>query len=131
MFGRLGSQFGRGGSASGSVEPRISLDGTSVSENAAVGIDVGILHVVGGIGTPVFTLDDDAGGKYVLDGDILEVADALSAGTDSITVSVTGITPQPPPVTFAITVAEAGVGGLTYWAPRFYAPRYFAQRYFG
>lgn len=95
-----------GGSQRG---PRITISGLTVSEDASVGDDIGTLSVVGATGTPSFTLEDDAGGLFALDGDVLEVAGALdyeTATSHQIEVSVSGMTPQPPNKVFTVTVTD-------------------------
>jgi hypothetical protein len=57
--------------------PVIVLSNRSIAEDAGVGDTVGTLSVTGGSGTYTFTLTGDAGGKFALDGDDVEVADAL------------------------------------------------------
>jgi hypothetical protein len=92
----------------------ISLSALQVTENSGVGTKVGTLTVVNATGTPTFTLDDDGGGKFVLDGDDVEVAAAIDYETTSsinITVSVAGTTPDPDARVFTIVVVDADEGG--------------------
>lgn len=87
----------------------IRLSGQTVAENASVGTVVGTLSVPYTTGTPTFTLEDDAGGLFVLDGAALEVASALdyeSATSHSIEVSVAGTTPDPANRIFTIYVTD-------------------------
>jgi hypothetical protein len=77
--------------------PSIVLSPATVFEGVAVGTVVGTLSVPGTTGTPSFVLVDSAGGKFVLDGDNVETAQALdfeTASTHIIQVSVTGVTPS-------------------------------------
>jgi hypothetical protein len=98
--------------------PQIILTGQSVLENAAVGTLVGTLSVGGAhTGTPVFTLEDSAGGKFALDvvnSALLEVAGALNyetATSHGIVVSVAGTTPDAPNRDFTITIGDVAEGG--------------------
>lgn len=87
----------------------ILLSASTVAEGAANGTLVGTLSVSGATGTPAFTLDDDAGGLFVLDGNDLEVAGTLdyeTASSQQVTVSVSGVTPSISPTTFTITVTD-------------------------
>jgi hypothetical protein len=89
----------------------IQLDATSISESAAIGAAVGVFSVTGATGTPVYSLVNDAGGKFALDGATLEVAAPLdyeSATSHGITVSVTGITPPTDNAVFTIDVIDVG-----------------------
>lgn len=84
------------GSAQGAAGPYILLSANNVPEDASIGDAVGTLSVVGATGTPTFTLEDDAGGLFVLDGAVLKVAGALdytAATSHQIIVSVSGVTP--------------------------------------
>lgn len=85
---------------------RISLDALTAALAASVGTRVGTLSVPYSTGSPAFTLDDDAGGLFVLDGADVEVASALTTGQHTITVSVEGTTPDPNPRDFVITVYD-------------------------
>lgn len=134
-LGKLGASFGSLGNVgfgSGITFPRITLSNLIVSETASIGDPVGDLGISGSFtGTPVFALDNDASGKYDLDGITVEVAAALANGTDVIVVSVSGIAPAINPQTFLITVTDVTSLGDTFWAPRFYTPHFFPIRFFG
>ena len=88
----------------------ILLSGSlTIAEDATVGDLVGTFSIGGNASgnwlDPItYTLTDDAGGKYAIDGDDLEVAAALSDGTDSITVEADNGTDAPITRTFSITV---------------------------
>ncbi len=102
-FGRLGLA---GGGSSGAT---ILLSGATVAEHSSNGTLVGTLSVSGATGTPSFTLDDDAGGRFVLDGNDLEVAGTLdyeAATSHLITVSVSGVTPAISPTGFTISLTD-------------------------
>lgn len=74
---------------------------------------VGLLSVSNGTGTYAFTLTDDAGGLFAIDGvddTRLEVAAALSVGSESITVSADNGVDTPITRAFLITVTAVGGG---------------------
>jgi hypothetical protein len=101
-------------------DPLVQFSPSALLDDAAVGDDVGTATISGVYtGTPAYALDDDAGGKYTIveASGLVEVAGALTAGTDSITISVTGITPAADARAFNITVTEAGgiAAGTLLW----------------
>lgn len=111
--GRLGAGFGWG-SGGGQSGPRISLSSSTIAEDASVGDLVGTLSVVNGSGSYTFTLTDDAGGLFALDGvddTLLEVAGALGVGSESITVEADNGVDDPISRAFLITVTAVGGGG--------------------
>ncbi len=130
-LGKLGKIGKLGGKSGGDVASRITISGTSVSESSPVGTLVGILGVASANGTPSFSLVDDAGGQFAIDGNRLEVADVLTGGIQQIVLAATGVSPLPPNRTVDITVTESGAAGVTFFPPRYFAPRYFPTRYFG
>ena len=75
-----------GGSSAPSITRGIQLSNATVSAGAAVGTTVGVLSVVGGTGTYTFTLTSNPGDLFAISGDDLNVAAALAAGSDAITV---------------------------------------------
>jgi hypothetical protein len=83
---------------------RILLSASIVAEDASVGDPVGTFSVSGGSGSYTFTLTDDAGGLFAIDGADLEVAGALTAGGESITVEADNGVDTPISRTFSITV---------------------------
>lgn len=86
---------------------RIGLSSSTIAEDASVGDLVGTLSVSRGSGSYTFTLTDDAGGLFALDGTddtLLEVAGALSAGSESITVEADNGVDDPISRAFLITV---------------------------
>jgi hypothetical protein len=95
---------------SGPPAPTIQLTGNTVAENASVGTTVGTLSVANpGTGSPVYTLTDSAGGKFSITGALLKVAGALDYETaifHSVTVHVTGMTPNPADRPFIILVTD-------------------------
>ena len=66
--------------------PGISLSSATVSAGAAIGTTVGTLSVNGGVGTYTFTLTSNPGGLFAISGSDLNVAAALTAGSDAITI---------------------------------------------
>ena len=87
----------------------IELSGATVPESAPIGTNIGVFSIANVTGTAMFTLEDDAGGKFKIVGDILQVAAPLDFETASshvITVSVTGVTPDPPSRSFVILVQD-------------------------
>lgn len=97
-------------SGAGTPLPVIVLTGDEIPEDAGVGDTVGTLTISGTYtGIPVFALDDDANGLFVLDGDDIEVAGALdyeTADEHTVTVSVSGIDPVIDPQDFVVTVTN-------------------------
>jgi hypothetical protein len=94
-------------------DPSIQFSPSAIEDDASVGDDVGTATVSGVYtGTPTWALDDDASGKYSINSStgLIEVAASLTAGTDSITISVSGLTPSPDPRSFNIPVTAAGSG---------------------
>lgn len=90
----------------------INLSASTIAEDASVGDLVGLLSVSNGSGTYAFTLTNDAGGLFALDGvddTRLEVASALSAGSESITVEADNGVDPVISRSFLITVTEAVV----------------------
>ncbi len=116
-FGRLGALgrgFGRLGGGGGISGPSIVLSSSTIAEDASVGDLVGTLAVSNGSGSYTFTLTDDAGGLFALDGTddaLLEVAGALSVGSESITVEADNGVDDPISRAFLITVTAVGGGG--------------------
>lgn len=86
-------------------QPVILLSDGFVAQAASVGAAVASLSVIHGSGTYTFSLTDDAGGLFAIDGTSLEVAGALSAGTESVTVEADNGVDDPVSRTFTITVA--------------------------
>jgi hypothetical protein len=66
--------------------PLIVLSSATVADTATVGATVGTLSVAGGSGTYTFTLTSNPGTLFAISGASLNVAAALSAGSDAITV---------------------------------------------
>lgn len=106
----LGNRFGKlgaGGGGSGHSGPTIVLSNNTISSTASIGTTVGTLSVVGGTGSYTFTLTSNPGSLYVISGSNLNVAAALTTGSDPITIKADngagGVITQP----FTIVVASA------------------------
>jgi hypothetical protein len=93
----------------GIVAPSIQFTASSLLDSASVGDDVGTATVPGTTGTASWSLTDDASGKYSINSStgLVEVADTLTAGTDSITIAVSGVTPSVANRSFSISVTSA------------------------
>jgi VCBS repeat-containing protein len=88
----------------------INLAGTHIlAEDFASGGVVGALTVTGATGTPTYSIDSDPDSKFAIDGTNLETADTLdyeTATSHVVTISVSGMTPQPLARLFTITVTN-------------------------
>jgi hypothetical protein len=82
-----------------------------ILDSATVGTAVGTASVAGVTGTPSYSLANSAGGKYAINSSTgaVTVAAALTSGTDSITIHVTGTTPAITDKAFSIVVAHVPV----------------------
>ena len=90
----------------------IQLSAATIAEDASVGDLVGTLSVSNGSGSYTFTLTDDGGGLFALDGvddTRLEVAAALSDGSVSITVEADNGVDTPISRAFLITITAVVV----------------------
>ena len=106
----------RNGGAFGFPAPRIVLSGNAIAENSPAGTPVGTLSAVNASGTPVFNLDNNAGNRFALDGNVNLQAGAVatdfeSATSHNITISVTGVSPPIAPAVFTILVTDVAEGG--------------------
>lgn len=92
----------------GPAAAAMTLSGLSTAENSTAGTLIGVLGTVGTTGTPVYALDNNAGGRAALSGaNLNRGATALDYATATffdVTVSVTGVTPVITPTTFRIAV---------------------------
>lgn len=98
----------------GGLGPSISLSASSIEEGAAAGTLVGTFSVVNGSGTYTFTLTDDAGTRFAIDGNDLEAGavatDFETATSHSITVEAdNGVDPVISD-SFTITVTNVAEG---------------------
>lgn len=85
----------------------MSISGSTISAGASIADVVGTVSITGSFtGTASWSLADNVGGKYAIDSStgIVTVAASLSAGTDTIIVSVSGISPTITNTSFPITV---------------------------
>ena len=85
----------------------VLLSNTTVLDNATIGTTIGTLSVAGGTGTYTFTLLSNPGGLFATagtNGVNLNVAAALPAGIQPITVRAAGGVPTPVDRVFNITV---------------------------
>jgi hypothetical protein len=97
------------GTGAGGGGVMIELSGATVAESVPVNTNVGVFAIANVTGSPIYTLEDSAGGKFKINGAILQVASPLDFETASshvITVSVTGVTPDPPNRSFVILVQD-------------------------
>jgi len=82
---------------SGIAPPNLAFAAEPVAENATLGTVVGTFFIENKFtGTPIFSLTDDAGGRFAIVGDNLTVAGALdfeTAASHTILAAVTGIDP--------------------------------------
>lgn len=107
------------GGGGGAPSPSIQLSASTIAEDADVGDAVGTLSVVNGSGSYTFTLTDDAGGLFDVDGAALEVAGALdfeTAASHSITVEADNGVDAPISRVFSITVTDEAEAEFT-WNP--------------
>jgi hypothetical protein len=101
----------------GSNNTTIVLSASTVAEDASVGDLVGTLSVTNGSGSYAFTMTDDAGGLFALDGvddTLAEVAGALdyeTATSHSITIEADNGVDAPITQQFTISVTNVGEGG--------------------
>jgi hypothetical protein len=110
----LGFGFG-GSSGDGTISPSIQLSANSIPEDAEVADPVGTLSVANGSGSYTFTLTDDAGGLFAIDGDELQVAGALDFDTaQSHQIEVEADNGVDDPITriFTINVTNVGAASL-------------------
>ncbi len=90
---------------------RIVLSSSSIAEDASVGDAVGTLSVVGGSGSYTFTEVADPGSAFAIDGDVIEVDAALSAGSYSYTVQADNGVDAPIQKVFTITATTVAAVG--------------------
>lgn len=66
--------------------PIIHLSNATISDNAAIGTTIGVLSVTGGTGSYTYTLVSNPGTLFAISGSNLNVAAALTAGSDPISI---------------------------------------------
>lgn len=90
----------------------IRLSNTVVSSSASIGFTIGTFSVIGGSGSYTYTLTSNPGGLFSVSGNQLQVAAALTAGSDPITVQANNgagsIFTQPFTITVTSSTACAG-----------------------
>ena len=110
-LGKLGARGGFGGlGALGTASNRgIRLTAASFAAGAAQGTAIGTLSVVGVTGTPTFTLNP-ADTHLQIVGSSLQVGPTVSsAGSFSITIQVSGVSPTIANTPFLITATSSAV----------------------
>lgn len=70
----------------GNRRPSLLLSAATVSSLASVGTTIGNLSVVNGIGSYTYTFTSNPGTLFSISGSSLQVAAALSPGSDAITI---------------------------------------------
>lgn len=110
-FGKMGARggFGALGRGSGASGPHIVLSSSTVAAAATVGTVIGTLSVQGGTGTYTFTLTSNPGTLFSIATASLQVAAALTAGSDPITVHADNGAGSVVNTSFLITVTGAFV----------------------
>jgi hypothetical protein len=113
-FGKLGAMgrgFGHlGALGTAGTSARISLSASTFTAGAAQGTAIGTLSVVGTTGTPTFTINP-ADTHVQIVGAALQVGPtSSSAGSFSVTIRVTGVTPAIADTPFLITATGGTVG---------------------
>lgn len=108
----LGNRFGKLGYGGGGA--LIILSNASIASTATVGTTVGTLNVVGGTGVYTFTFTSNPGTLFAISGSNLNVAAALTAGSDPIIIQANNgagsIITQP----FTITVTGPCSGSMNF-----------------
>lgn len=107
-----GNRFGKlGAIGGGNKNPAIEISNTTIASTATIGSLVGVLTVINGTGTYTFTLTSNPGTLFAISGSNLNVAAALTAGSDPITIQANNgagsVITQP----FTITVTSPGTNG--------------------
>jgi hypothetical protein len=108
VVGRIGLRKGRGAQSA-----RIVLSGNTIEENSAAGTFIGTFSVAHGSGSYSFTLTDDAGGRFAVDGADLEVGATTLDADDTVTVEADNGVDPPISRTFFIDVTSDNPGIAT------------------
>lgn len=96
-------------------KPSIRLSASSAVDSASIGDAVGTASISGRTtGTASWSLTNDASGKYTINSSTgaVTVAGSLTAGTDTITIAVSGLTPSVASRSFSITVSAGAAFAL-------------------
>lgn len=100
-----------------SVSATILLSNTTIPSSASIGTVIGTFSVPGGIGSYSYSLVSNPGGLFSISGNQLQVAAALTAGSDPITVQANNgggsVLTQPFTITVTSTVTCAGTIDLS------------------
>jgi hypothetical protein len=91
----------------------LELSGSTISDTASIGDMVGTLSVTDGSGSYTYALTSNPGSLYAIDGNALEVAGALSAGSNSITIEADIGVDTPISRAFLITVTAPSATNYT------------------
>lgn len=97
--------------------PTIHLSNATIPATSSIGTVVGALTVTGGTGSYTFTLTSNPGSLFAISGSNLQVAAALSAGSDPISIKAdngAGSTVTQP---FLITVTGSTNGPMDFSVP--------------
>jgi hypothetical protein len=86
----------------------IQLSAATVADTATVGTTIGTLSVLNGTGSYTFTFTSNPGTLFAISGSNLNVAAALSAGSDAITIHADNGAGSVLNTAFLITVTHAG-----------------------
>lgn len=96
---------------------QLRLSNTTIPDTSSVGTVVGTFSVVGGKGSYTYTLTSNPGGLFSISGNQLQVAAALTAGSDPITVQANNgagsVITQPFTIIVTSTVACNGTIDLS------------------
>lgn len=110
-FGFSTGGFGDGVSSNGLT---LTLSNSTIVSTATVGTTIGTLAVIGGTGSYTFTFTSNPGTLFAISGSNLNVAAALTAGSDPITIQANNgagsIITQP----FTITVTGPCSGSMNF-----------------
>ncbi len=112
-MGAMGRGFGRLGSAgkSGAV---LHLSNALISDAASIGDLIGTLSVIGGTGVYTYSFVSNPGTKYAIDGDAVEAAAPLTAGSDAITIEANNGAGSVVRGSFLITVTSSSGNALKF-----------------
>jgi hypothetical protein len=106
----FGPGFARPGlSSRGGSGPSLQITASSILESALSGSTVGVLSVVGGVGTYTFTKTADPDGKFAVSGSNLNTAAGLdfeAAQSHLVTISASNGVDDPIVRTFTISVTN-------------------------
>lgn len=96
---------------------QLLLSGSTVPSSAGIGTVVGNLSVLNGVGVYTYSLTSNPGGLYSIVGSSLEVAAALSVGSDPITIKADNGAGSVVIQSFNITVTGSVNGPMDFSVP--------------